>query len=56
MIDEILALKKERHAIILAHNYQMPSVQDVADKIGDSLELSRAAACLPEDVIVFLWS
>jgi len=53
MIDEILALKKERHAIILAHNYQMPSVQDVADKIGDSLELSRAAACLPEDVIVF---
>jgi len=54
MIDEILALKKERHAIILAHNYQMPSVQDVADKIGDSLELSRAAACLPEDVIVFV--
>lgn len=53
MINEILALKKERHAIILAHNYQIPSVQDVADRIGDSLELSRAAASLDEDVIVF---
>lgn len=53
MINEILALKKERHAIILAHNYQVPSVQDVADKIGDSLELSRAAASLDEDVIIF---
>lgn len=53
MINEILALKKKRHAIILAHNYQVPSVQDVADKIGDSLELSRAAASLDEDVIIF---
>lgn len=53
MINEILALKKERHAIILAHNYQVPSVQDVADRIGDSLELSRAAASLDEDVIIF---
>jgi quinolinate synthase len=53
MIEEILALKKERHAIILAHNYQMPQVQDVADLQGDSLELSRAAARLDAEVIVF---
>lgn len=53
MIEEILALKKERRAVILAHNYQIPGVQDVADLVGDSLELSRAAARLDEDVIVF---
>jgi len=53
MIKDILALKKERHATILAHNYQMPEVQDVADLVGDSLELSRAAARLDSDVIVF---
>jgi len=53
MIEEILALKKKRRAVILAHNYQIPAVQDVADLVGDSLELSRAAARLDEDVIVF---
>jgi quinolinate synthase len=53
MIKDILALKKERQATILAHNYQMPEVQDVADLVGDSLELSRAAARLDSDVIVF---
>ena len=53
MIDEILALKARRNAIILAHNYQIPEVQDVADLVGDSLELSRAAAKLEADVIVF---
>jgi len=53
MIDEILALKKERRAVILAHNYQIPSVQDVADLVGDSLELARAAARLEDEVIVF---
>jgi len=53
MIKEILALKKERHATILAHNYQMPQVQDVADLVGDSLELSRAAARLDAEVIIF---
>ncbi|MCU0638021.1 MAG: quinolinate synthase NadA [Methanothrix sp.] len=52
-INEILSLKKERHASILAHNYQIPQVQDVADLVGDSLELSRAAARLDCDFIIF---
>jgi quinolinate synthase len=52
-IKEILALKEERHATILAHNYQIPEVQDVADLVGDSLELSRAAARLDAEVIIF---
>ncbi|MGV8175145.1 MAG: quinolinate synthase NadA [Methanothrix sp.] len=52
-INEILSLKEERHASILAHNYQTPEVQDVADLVGDSLELSRAAARLDCDVIIF---
>jgi quinolinate synthase len=51
--DEILRLKKDRHAIILAHNYQTADVQDIADLTGDSLELSRAAATMDGDVIVF---
>lgn len=50
---EILRLKKERNAIILAHNYQIAGVQDIADLTGDSLELSRAAATMDGDVIVF---
>jgi quinolinate synthase len=53
MIEEILALKARRNSIILAHNYQIPEVQDIADLVGDSLELSRAAAKLEADVIVF---
>jgi quinolinate synthase len=53
MIQDILALKKERQATILAHNYQVPEVQDVADLVGDSLELSRAAARLDTEVIIF---
>lgn len=51
--DEILSLKKERDAIILVHNYQLPEVQDIADLCGDSLELSRAAATMKGEVIVF---
>ncbi|MDW7731813.1 MAG: quinolinate synthase NadA [Methanolobus sp.] len=46
-------LKKEKNAIILAHNYQIPEVQDIADFTGDSLELARKAATLDNDVIVF---
>ena len=53
MIQDILALKEERQATILAHNYQIPEVQDVADLVGDSLELSRAAARLDAEVIIF---
>ena len=53
LIKEILRLKKERDAIILAHNYQLPEVQDIADLVGDSLELSRAAATMEGEVIVF---
>jgi quinolinate synthase len=51
--DKIRQLKKKRKAIILAHNYQLPEVQDVADFHGDSLELSRMAAKTDAEVIVF---
>lgn len=49
----IQCLKEERHALILAHNYQRPEVQDIADHCGDSLELSRIAANSDAPVIVF---
>ncbi|WP_461460174.1 quinolinate synthase NadA, partial [Methanothrix sp.] len=51
--NEILILKEEHNATILAHNYQKPEVQDVADLVGDSLELSRAATSLDTEVIIF---
>ena len=50
---EVRRLAKLRNATILAHNYQLPAIQDVADHLGDSLALSRIAAEAPEDTIVF---
>ncbi len=50
---QILELKRRRNAIILAHNYQVEEVQLIADFLGDSLELSRKAATLSQEVIVF---
>ncbi len=51
--DEVRALAAERGAVILAHNYQVPEVQDVADYVGDSLGLSRRAAAAEGEAIVF---
>jgi len=51
--DEILDLKKARHAVILAHHYQDAEIQDLADAVGDSLELSRKAREFDGDVIAF---
>ena len=51
--QEILRLKKEMNAVLLAHYYQESEIQDLADVIGDSLELARKAAATNADVIVF---
>ncbi len=51
--EEVRALAKERDAVILAHNYQLPEIQDVADHVGDSLGLSRIAAGVDASTIVF---
>src|ERR1035441_7251325 len=51
--EEILDLKKSRKAILLAHHYQVPEIQELADVIGDSLELARKAREFQGDVIAF---
>jgi quinolinate synthase len=53
LIEEIKRLRKERNAIILAHYYQSGDIQDIADFVGDSLDLSRKAAATDAEVIVF---
>lgn len=53
LTKKIQSLKNEKNAIIVAHNYQFPEIQDVADFVGDSLELSKKASGLKNDIIVF---
>src|SRR5580658_348496 len=53
LLDRIERLRHERNAVILAHNYQRPEVQDIADFVGDSLGLSQQAAATGASVIVF---
>ena len=51
--EKILDLKKQKRAVVLAHNYQIPEIQDIADFLGDSLELAKKSMNLEENMIVF---
>ncbi|HEX8932406.1 MAG TPA: quinolinate synthase NadA, partial [Patescibacteria group bacterium] len=53
VIKQIKLWKEKRGALIIAHNYQIPGIQDIADYVGDSLELSKKAAAAPEQLLVF---
>ena len=53
MLEKIKELKQKHNAVVLAHYYQDPEIQDMADFVGDSLELSRKAAGTDADVILF---
>lgn len=53
LVEEINRFRKEKNAVILAHYYQVPEIQDIADHVGDSLELARWAANTTADIIVF---
>ena len=53
LVTEIMELKRQKNAVIIAHLYQWPQIQEIADFVGDSLELSRKAKATDVDVIVF---
>lgn len=53
LTEEILKLKEKKNAILLVHNYQIPAVQDIADFLGDSLELAKKSIGVKENIIVF---
>ncbi len=53
IMREIRAWKEKRNALIIAHNYQIPDIQDIADYVGDSLGIAKIAAEAPQKLIVF---